>query len=199
MSRSPPSQKPHFTLYSLFDHFFNRLSHSSKDVFEHSKTIQRTTLINESEFQEDEKVTVIDPRHPLYGQTFSLISIENRKDRGLCCLVTKKSGQNLYLPLEVTDKDVETNLIAILPLSVQGIQQLVQRYRQLVEKHEDEDPKTKTKHRPKTNRNHRSKTSPSTNDLVSANCKTATTCSSETRNGLPESSESFPKAGGGTE
>lgn len=84
-------------------------------------------------------MTVTDPRHPLYGQTFSLISIDVRQDRGMCCLIEREWGQNSYLPLEVTNKGSGTIPISTIPLSVRAIQQLASTYAQLVESQQHEN------------------------------------------------------------
>ncbi len=104
-------------------------------ILGHSKTTQHNTPINKNDLSE--KVTVIDPRHPLYGQTFSLIQIENRLDYGQCCLVERDWGQNSYLPLAVTDQSKAQWVSSSIPLSVKAIRQLVSTYTQLTEDNEN--------------------------------------------------------------
>jgi hypothetical protein len=82
-------------------------------------------------------VTVIDPKHPLYGQTFRLIQIENRPDRGKCCLVEREWGHNSYLPLNATDQGEARGISSGIPLSVEAIRQLVFTYTRLTEDDED--------------------------------------------------------------
>src|SRR5262249_4045281 len=97
-------------------------------VSRRSKTNQTTTPKHKSEFRSSETVTVTDPRHPLYGRTFALISIEERKDRGKVCLVVREWGQNTYLPIEVTDRATQTAGLFPIPLSASALQQLVKIY-----------------------------------------------------------------------
>lgn len=82
-------------------------------------------------------VTVIDPRHPLYGQTFRLIQVEDRPNRGKCCLVERDWGQNSYISLSVTDKSKTDWISSNIPLSVRAIRQLVSTYTQLTEDEEN--------------------------------------------------------------
>lgn len=107
----------------------------SKDVCAPSKSTQHNTPINKSEFTET--ITVTDPRHPLYGQTFRLIQVEDRSDRGKCCLVERDWGQNSYLPLNVTDKSEIRWVSSSIPLSVKAIRQLVVLYTRLTEDNEN--------------------------------------------------------------
>jgi hypothetical protein len=78
-------------------------------------------------------VTVIDPRHPLYGQTFRLVQVENRPDHGQCCLVEREWGQNSYIPLDFTDKSETRLASSSIPLSIEAIRQLVSTYIRLTE------------------------------------------------------------------
>lgn len=102
-----------------------------RDASERSKTTQHNTPINKSEFPET--VTVIDPRHPLYGQTFRLVQVEDRPDHGQCCLVEREWGQNSYIPLDVTDKSETRWVSSSIPLSIEAIRQLVSTYIRLTD------------------------------------------------------------------
>lgn len=76
---------------------------------------------------------MIDPRHPLFGETFRLIQIEDRADKGKCCLVERDWGHNTYLPIEVTDKSEHPLVSSSISLSVKAIRQLVLTYTRLTE------------------------------------------------------------------
>jgi hypothetical protein len=99
--------------------------------FAPSKSTQHNTPISTSEFPET--VTIVDPRHPLFGETFPLICVEDRADRGLCCLIARDGGHNTYLPLDVTNLSTSTTGLSAIPLSVSAVQQLVATYTRLVE------------------------------------------------------------------
>jgi hypothetical protein len=83
----------------------------------------------------------VDPRHPLFAQTFVLLSIEEREDLGLICVIARDWGQNSFLPLEVTDKAGTSIQCFPLPLSLQSIQELLEKYQALLEAREDEQQK----------------------------------------------------------
>ena len=92
-------------------------------------------------------MTVTDPQHPLYGKTFPLLDIEQRQDRGICCLVAREWGQNSYLPIEVTDLAASVIRMSSIPLSVRALQQLVKAYHQVSkgQAHEAETAQNKAK------------------------------------------------------
>src|SRR5690349_3597980 len=61
-------------------------------------------------------VTVIDPRHPLYQQTFRPLNLTNKSHLGPCLLAVDEAGHQFCLPLAVTDHSPEPLLIAVSPL-----------------------------------------------------------------------------------
>ncbi len=103
---------------------------------------QKTTLKSIT-FSPEEKVTIVDPRHPLFGRTLSLIGITNKQYGGRCCAVKLPEGVSRLIPIEVTDLSLETITIYSLPLSLSSVKQLLATYHRItstksVEETEDE-------------------------------------------------------------
>ena len=94
--------------------------------------------------RETETVKVTDPRHPLYGNTLSLISIEQRQDVGHCCVVDVGGGSTRYIPVAVTDQALERVHVSPIPLSLKAIQQLLNTFQRIVEGDQDEELTTAT-------------------------------------------------------
>jgi hypothetical protein len=88
--------------------------------------------------RETETVTVTDPRHALYGNTLPLISIEQRRDVGHCCVVDVGGGSTRYIPVEATDQALEQFSASPIPLSLKAIQQLLNTFQRIVEGDQDE-------------------------------------------------------------
>ena len=78
--------------------------------------------------QSREMVTVIDPRHPLYGQSFRFVGITTKNRVGRCCVVLDHYGHERNIPLGVTDQSPDPVVIAPLPLSGATITSLVRVY-----------------------------------------------------------------------
>src|SRR4051812_21362328 len=76
-------------------------------------------------------VTVIDPRHPFYQQTFRLLGISNKQHLGKCCTVLDAEDNEILLPLAVTDRSPEPLHLAGLPLALSSVQKLVLVYTQI--------------------------------------------------------------------
>jgi hypothetical protein len=74
----------------------------------------------------EETVTVIDPRHPLYGRTLPLITITNKAYLGRCCIVWVYGGHNQCVPLAATDRAPEPPTIFPVPLNLTAVQQLIE-------------------------------------------------------------------------
>jgi hypothetical protein len=75
----------------------------------------------------EETVTIVDPAHILFGQTFRLLGVVNRTYVGRCCVIERDSGRQ-YVPLAATDRSPEPLAIFPLPLSISAIQQLLAVY-----------------------------------------------------------------------
>lgn len=80
----------------------------------------------------DETVTVVDPREPLYGQTFPLVFIENKPYRGSCCIVRDVNGVERHIPVAVTNRSAEPLAIFPIPLSLSSVRQLLSAYERIV-------------------------------------------------------------------
>jgi hypothetical protein len=93
---------------------------------------QQTTPIREQSFRTEETITVIDPRHPLYGRSFPLIEISNKQYMGCCCVVSYRPSLARYIPLEATDRSLEPLVIEPLPLNLKAVQQLLTSYEKIV-------------------------------------------------------------------
>ena len=72
-----------------------------------------------------------DPRHPLYGKTLPLISVEQRRDAGLCCVVDEHGINTRYIPVKATDKSPVAVTTSTIPLSLKAVQQLLTRISEL--------------------------------------------------------------------
>lgn len=79
----------------------------------------------------DAPVTVIDPRHPLYGQSFRLVGIITKQYLGRCCVVLDHASRERNLPLAVTDHSPDPLVVAPLPVDVATIEHLIQVFAQL--------------------------------------------------------------------
>jgi hypothetical protein len=79
----------------------------------------------------DESVTVIDPRHPLYGQSFRLVGITTKQYLGRCCVVLDHASRERNLPLAVTDRSPDPLVMAPLPVDVATIEHLIHVFAQL--------------------------------------------------------------------
>jgi hypothetical protein len=75
-----------------------------------------------------EMVTVIDPRHALYGQSFRLLGVAIRSQLGRCCIVLDHAGRERHLPVGVTDQSPDPVVIAPFALNGATITSLVHVY-----------------------------------------------------------------------
>src|SRR3989442_152163 len=75
-----------------------------------------------------EIVAVIDPRHPLYGQSFRLLGIMTKNQLGRCCIVLDHAGRERNIPVAVTDQSPDPLVIAPFPLHVATIASLIHVY-----------------------------------------------------------------------
>jgi hypothetical protein len=75
-----------------------------------------------------ETVTVIDPRHPLCGQSFRLLGIAMKNQLGRCCVVLDHAGRERNLPIAVTDHSPDLLTISPLPLTITTITSLIHVY-----------------------------------------------------------------------
>lgn len=132
-------------------------------------------------------MTVVDPRHPLYGQTFRLVQVEDRQDHGQCCLVEREWGQNSYIPLGVTDQSQTRWMSSSIPLSIEAIRQLISTYIRLTE---DDENGTTHLTPPKT------QCDSSQASLGTLDLDTESTSPSDTDSDLPKSHSKNNRGGG---
>jgi hypothetical protein len=150
-----------------------------------SKTSQETTPIGRTRLHVGETVTVTDVRHPLYGKTMPLISVEQRRDAGLCCVVDEVGINTRYIPIAATNKSSEPMMGSSIPLSLKAVQQLQATYQQIVEGQQDEGcdaiPGSRTKER---SRIRNGEVSPATPSLDTSDATAATASDLESGKGL---------------
>ena len=70
-------------------------------------------------------MTVTDPRHPLYGQTFPLVYITNKPYSGRCCVLWLQEGIERNVPVAATDRSKEPLTIFPIPLNLSSVRQLL--------------------------------------------------------------------------
>lgn len=70
-------------------------------------------------------VTILDPRHPLYGYTLPLIGIANRPYLGRCCVVWLQPDVERLIPVSATDLAFDPTDLSPSPLSVAAVEQLL--------------------------------------------------------------------------
>lgn len=74
----------------------------------------------------------MDPRHPLFGQSFPLIGITKRPYLGECCIVLFCDSVEQYVPVAVTDRSTQPPTIYHIPLSATSVQQLLETHEQIM-------------------------------------------------------------------
>jgi hypothetical protein len=73
-------------------------------------------------------VTVVDPRHPLYEQSFPLLHIKNKRELIPSCLVRLAEGAERLIPISVTDLAVLPPVVFPLPVDISSLHNLAQVY-----------------------------------------------------------------------
>jgi hypothetical protein len=76
-------------------------------------------------------VTVVDPRHPLYEQTFSLLHIKNKQELIPSCLVQIAEGVERLIPVSVTDLSASPPVVFPLPVDLSSLHNLTQAFLRL--------------------------------------------------------------------
>jgi hypothetical protein len=82
-------------------------------------------------FSATETVTIVDPRHPLYGRTFPLINIANRSRIGQACVIQLQDDLERTVPLAVTDRASESVDIFPLSLNLSSVRQLLRAFKRI--------------------------------------------------------------------
>jgi hypothetical protein len=74
----------------------------------------------------NETVTVVDPRHPLYGLTFPLLHLKNKQELIPSCLVRLAEGVERLIPVNVTNLAATPPIVYPLPLDLSSLHNLTQ-------------------------------------------------------------------------
>jgi hypothetical protein len=76
----------------------------------------------------EETVTVVDPRHPLFGRTLPCVGIANSSYRGRCCIVWIRPTVERHVPVSATNLAFHPQTHFPLPISVESLRQFLQEY-----------------------------------------------------------------------
>ncbi|HEY6405935.1 MAG TPA: hypothetical protein VIY29_00565 [Ktedonobacteraceae bacterium] len=76
----------------------------------------------------EETVTVVDPRHPLFGRTLPCVGIANSSHRGRCCIVWIRPTVERHVPVSATNLEFNPQTHFPLPISVESLRQFLQEY-----------------------------------------------------------------------
>src|SRR5262249_18216977 len=96
------------------------------------KTNQQTTPIA-STFSAEETISIIDPRHPLYGQTLRLIQFaKSAHYHGPCCVVWLENGAERLIPLGATDRAPQPPTFYSFPLNLTSAENLARTYARIL-------------------------------------------------------------------
>lgn len=79
----------------------------------------RTTFITQ------EKVAIIDPCHPLYGQEFPLLHLTNHHQLEPCCLVEIIPGVDRLIPIRQTNLSPSETIVFPCPVDISSFYNLV--------------------------------------------------------------------------
>jgi hypothetical protein len=108
---------------------------------------QDDTIEQKALYQREERVTIVDPRHPLFGLTLLLVQVTDIPHLGRYCVVSFRDITERYIPLTVTDRSPEAIVIPSLPLDLSSVRELLNVYQhinsQLMEETEDGNSKKK--------------------------------------------------------
>ena len=75
-----------------------------------------------------ETITVVDPRHPLFGRTLPCVGIANSCHRGRCCIVWIRPTVERHVPVTATNLAYDPTTLYPLPISVESLQQFLQEF-----------------------------------------------------------------------
>jgi hypothetical protein len=80
-----------------------------------------------------ETVTIIDPRHPLFGMTLPLVGFYTRTLQGHCCVLALRPHIEVVVPLAATDRAPDPITPFPLPLCLSAVRQLLATFARLVD------------------------------------------------------------------
>src|SRR5205823_5765880 len=70
-----------------------------------------------------ETITVVDPRHPLFGRTLPCVGISNSCHRGRCCIAWIRRTVERHVPVGATYLEYDPSTLYPLPMSLASLQQ----------------------------------------------------------------------------
>jgi len=76
----------------------------------------------------EEMVTVVDPRHPLFGRTLPCLGISHSCHRGRCCIVWIRPTVERHVPVSATNLEFDPTTLYPLAISVESLRQLLQEF-----------------------------------------------------------------------
>jgi len=88
------------------------------------KPDQLTTPINLI-MTPEETVTIVDPRHPLFGRTLPCIGIANSCHRGRCCIVWIRPTVERHVPVTATNLEYDPTTLYPLPITIESLRQFL--------------------------------------------------------------------------
>lgn len=74
----------------------------------------------------------MDPRHPLYGQTFPLLHIKNKQEMVRSCLVQLAEDVERLIPIQVTDLAMAAPDTFPVPLDISSLHRLTETFARIV-------------------------------------------------------------------
>ncbi len=92
---------------------------------ERVKPDQLTTPIDLIMSPPEETVTVVDPRHPLFGRTLPCLGIANCCHRGRCCIVWIRPTVERHVPVTVTHLEFDPTTLYPLPIALDSLRQFL--------------------------------------------------------------------------
>jgi hypothetical protein len=76
-------------------------------------------------------VIVIDPRHPLYDQTFPLLHLTNARNLIRCCVVQLPPDVERLIPITATNLASASPLVFSSPIDLSSLQRLITTFRRI--------------------------------------------------------------------
>ena len=73
-------------------------------------------------------VSIVDPRHPLYGRTFPLLHIKHQRNLILSCVVQVLPDASRLVPVDVTDLAATEPDVFPTPLALSSLHDLMQTF-----------------------------------------------------------------------
>src|SRR2546423_3765569 len=91
-------------------------------------------------FSSDQTITVLDPRHPLCGQTLPLVAITHHTQLGRCCVVWLRPHVERLVPVQATNWEFDPNDMSPSPLSLAAVEQLLRGFQDIQHAHQGVSP-----------------------------------------------------------